>query len=134
MVHPIFFVENALILMFKIKEILFTIPLVVFGIVYAPLSSAQVDLLKIPAIQSEKASKGLMLSLAKAGDRLLAAGERGIVVYSDDKGQNWKQAKVPVSITITSIYFSSEKNGWAVGHDGVRVMEFPVNDDFASIR
>lgn len=119
MVHPIFFVENALILMFKIKEILFAIPLVVFGIVYAPLSSAQVDLLKIPAIQSEKASKGLMLSLAKAGDRLLAAGERGIVVYSDDKGQNWKQAKVPVSITITAIYFSSEKNGWAVGHDGV---------------
>jgi photosystem II stability/assembly factor-like uncharacterized protein len=66
-----------------------------------------------------KIRKGLMLSRAKAVDRLLAAGERGIVVYSDDKGQTWKQAKVPVSITITAIYFSSEKNGWAVGHDGV---------------
>lgn len=105
--------------MFKFKRIFVVIPCVIFGMLYAALSFGSVDLLKIPAIQSTKASKGLMLSLAKAGDRLLGAGERGIIVYSDDQGQAWNQAKVPVSVTITSIFFPTDKQGWAVGHDGV---------------
>jgi photosystem II stability/assembly factor-like uncharacterized protein len=105
--------------MFKLKKVLFLIPFFIFGISYASLSFSGVDLLKTPAIQSPKASKGLILTLAKSGTRLLAAGERGIIVYSDDQGETWNQSKVPVSITITSIYFSTDKHGWAVGHDGV---------------
>jgi photosystem II stability/assembly factor-like uncharacterized protein len=105
--------------MFKLKKVLFLIPFLIFGISYASLSFSGVDLLKTPAIQSPKASKGLILTLAKSGTRLLAAGERGIIVYSDDQGETWNQSKVPVSITITSIYFSTDKHGWAVGHDGV---------------
>ncbi len=105
--------------MFKLKKIIFLIPCFIFGISYTSLSVGGVDLLKTPAIQSTKASKGLILALTKAGNRLLAAGERGIIVYSDDQGKTWNQSKVPVSITITSIYFPTDKDGWAVGHDGV---------------
>lgn len=105
--------------MFKFKKIFIAIPCVLLGMIYASLSFGEVDLLKTPAIISPKASKGLILSLAKAGHRLLAAGERGIILYSDDQGTTWQQSKVPVSITITAIYFSTDQYGWAVGHDGV---------------
>lgn len=71
------------------------------------------------AMTSTKASHSLLLDLAKAGARLVAVGDRGHIVFSDDQGKNWKQAKVPVSAMLTSVHFASEKEGWAVGHHGV---------------
>ncbi len=58
-------------------------------------------------------------ALTRTGDRLLAAGEAGHIIYSDDMGQSWKQADVPVSVTLTSMCFATPKVGWAVGHRGV---------------
>jgi photosystem II stability/assembly factor-like uncharacterized protein len=49
----------------------------------------------------------------------VAVGEHGIIVYSDDAGKTWRQAEVPVSVTLTGIYFATPAKGWAVGHDGV---------------
>ncbi len=90
------------------------------GLVFLPhTASAAVDLLQRPAYQTVKASKGLLLAVARAGDRIVAAGERGIIVYSDDQGSSWKQATVPVSVTLTSLRFVSPARGWAAGHDGV---------------
>lgn len=77
------------------------------------------DLLDVPALRSEKASTSLLLGLAGAGARLVAVGERGIVVYTDDAGKTWSQADVPVSVTLTRVVFPSPRTGWAVGHDGV---------------
>jgi photosystem II stability/assembly factor-like uncharacterized protein len=77
------------------------------------------DLLKVPALQSKSAAKSMLLAVDKAGARLVAAGERGIVVYSDDQGLNWTQAQVPVSVTLTTLSFVSPNVGWAAGHDGV---------------
>jgi photosystem II stability/assembly factor-like uncharacterized protein len=57
--------------------------------------------------------------VTRAGQRLVAVGERGHVLYSDDNGQNWQQANVPVSVTLTAVYFPVAQKGWAVGHDGV---------------
>ena len=53
------------------------------------------------------------------GKRLVAAGERGLIIFSDDAGQSWNQAAVPVSVTLTALCFADAKRGWAVGNMGV---------------
>lgn len=62
-------------------------------------------------------AKAFLIGLAQAGDRLFATGQGGIILYSDDQGDNWTQSEVPIAVTITAITFVDEKNGWAVGHD-----------------
>lgn len=85
----------------------------------APDVYAAIDLLERPARQSTLASRSMMLAVALAGDRLVAAGERGIIIYSDDHGATWTQSVVPVSVVLTSLFFVSREIGWAAGHDGV---------------
>ncbi|HEX6590660.1 MAG TPA: YCF48-related protein [Moraxellaceae bacterium] len=72
-----------------------------------------------PAIMSAKASRSLLLDLAQAGSRLVVVGDRGHILFSDDQGKSWVQAKVPVSVMLTSVYFANAQEGWAVGHNGV---------------
>ena len=55
------------------------------------------DVLDTPADTSALASKALLNGLATAGKRMIAVGQRGHVVYSDDSGASWQQARVPVS-------------------------------------
>ncbi|MTW12157.1 hypothetical protein GM658_16250 [Pseudoduganella eburnea] len=78
------------------------------------------DPLQTPARMSARAPKAMLLSLAQAGRRTVAVGERGIVLVSDGGASAaWRQAKVPVSVTLTGVAFADALNGWAVGHDGV---------------
>jgi photosystem II stability/assembly factor-like uncharacterized protein len=77
------------------------------------------DVLDTPAAKSALAAKGLLVGLAKAGSRLVAVGQRGHVVYSDDGGTTWQQADVPVASDLVAVHFPDDRNGWAVGHDGV---------------
>lgn len=72
-----------------------------------------------PAIPSIKAHKSLLLDIASAGKRLVAVGERGHVVVSDDAGKTWRQVSVPVRSLLTAVFFADEQRGWAVGHDSV---------------
>ena len=51
--------------------------------------------------------------------RVVAAGQRGHVLWSDDAGRRWQQAEVPVSADPTGLHFPTPSTGWAVGHDGV---------------
>lgn len=69
------------------------------------------------SIESAKAKHSLLVDVAKAGTRLVAVGERGHILFSDDDGAQWQQAKVPSRVLLTSVYFSDDKHGWAVGHD-----------------
>lgn len=80
---------------------------------------AQNDLLKLPAIKSSRAVGSMLLDVTRAGDRLVAVGDRGHVLLSDDNGQSWRQGAVPVSVTLTAVHFPTPTHGWAVGHDGV---------------
>lgn len=70
-----------------------------------------------PAILSEKAAHSLLVDVTRAGNRLVAVGERGHILYSDDEGLTWKQAPTPTRTLLTAVFFSSDKSGWAVGHD-----------------
>ncbi len=75
--------------------------------------------LATPAVQTPQAQRAATLALAWAGARLVAAGERGTVLYSDDRGATWTQARVPVQVSLTALRFVDARTGWAVGHLGV---------------
>lgn len=76
--------------------------------------------LERPAVVLSDPRRAAMLGLAQAGRRVVAVGERGAVLLSDDAGQHWRQAAgVPVSVTLTAVQFVDEQRGWAVGHQGV---------------
>jgi len=72
-----------------------------------------------PAIAVKRLEQATFLGVAAAGDRLVAVGERGLIALSDDKGGTWRQAKVPVSVSLTAVAFPTSMFGWAVGHYGV---------------
>jgi photosystem II stability/assembly factor-like uncharacterized protein len=66
---------------------------------------------------SAKAKDSLLLDVASLGKRLVTVGDRGHILYSDDNGASWVQAKVPTKQMLTAVYFVDDSHGWAVGHD-----------------
>jgi photosystem II stability/assembly factor-like uncharacterized protein len=86
------------------------------GIAWAQLDPN--DSASKPAEIEPLAGSSLLLDLAVAGKRLVAVGERGHVMLSDDQGVKWRQAKsVPTRVLLTAVYFVDAEYGWAVGHD-----------------
>lgn len=77
------------------------------------------DVLERPASTARIAAAAPVLRIARCGRRLVAVGERGVVLLSDDDGQGWQQASVPVSVTLTGVQFTSPQRGFAIGHGGV---------------
>lgn len=77
------------------------------------------DTLQQAALRSPLAARSPLNAAASAGERIVAVGARGHIVYSDDRGQSWQQAEVPVSVTLTGVCFADRDTGWAVGHRGV---------------
>ncbi|MCI0916275.1 BNR domain-containing protein [Pseudomonas stutzeri] len=75
--------------------------------------------LESPAMQVPNAKRAVFSDIARAGERLVAVGERGLILLSDDNGQHWQQASVPVSVGLTAVEFVDAEQGWAVGHAGV---------------
>lgn len=89
------------------------------GLALANVGSGWRDVLDTPALKSPLAERGLLNGLARAGQRVVAVGQRGHVLWSDDGGKSWQQAEVPVSSDLVAVSFPDATNGWAVGHDGV---------------
>lgn len=90
-------------------------------VVVAPMlvAAPAADVLGRPAMQSSQSLHAVLQGIVRAGDRLVAVGERGTVLLSDDNGATWRQAVVPVSSSLVAVQFVDEKLGWAVGHAGV---------------
>ncbi len=59
------------------------------------------------------------LDLTRIGDRIVAVGERGNVLYSDDEGETWRMGETPGKAMLTAVCFANRSHGWAVGHDAV---------------
>jgi hypothetical protein len=92
------------------------------------------DLTELPAMRVEGAAHSVQLAVARAGDRLVSVGEQGIILLSDDDGQSWSQASdVPVSVTLTDVEFTSETEGWAVGHSGTVLWTETAGDQWVRI-
>jgi photosystem II stability/assembly factor-like uncharacterized protein len=85
----------------------------------SPVAMAFQTPLQIPAMHSSLIARSPLLDVVCLGRRIVAAGIRGDVLYSDDAGQSWKQAQVPVSTDLVALAFPSAALGWAVGHGGV---------------
>ncbi len=69
------------------------------------------------AVASDMATQALLLDVARAGPRLVAVGEFGHVLLSDDNGENWRQAaSVPTRNTLVGVTFIDNQTGYAVGH------------------
>jgi photosystem II stability/assembly factor-like uncharacterized protein len=70
-----------------------------------------------PAEIAPLAATSLLLDVKYAGQTLVAVGDRGTILRSDD-GVTWTQVAVPLHVTLTAVAFADDKQGWAVGHDG----------------
>lgn len=66
-----------------------------------------------------RASTSTLVDIDRAGSRLVAVGERGHVLYSDDEGTHWHQGKMPFTRMLTGVSFVDDKFGWAVGHQSM---------------
>ncbi len=88
------------------------LPAIVFG-------AAAKDVLDRPALKVVDPVHTVLVDVTRAGSRLVAVGERGIVIFSDDAGDTWHQADVPVGATLTTVVFTAPDQGWAAGHSGV---------------
>lgn len=65
-----------------------------------------------------KPDRIVLMDVTTAGRRLIAVGERGFTLASDDAGKTWKARPTPVDRTLTGVAFSDDKTGVAVGHGG----------------
>jgi photosystem II stability/assembly factor-like uncharacterized protein len=65
-----------------------------------------------------KPARTILIDITRAGDRLVAVGERGFALLSDDAGKTWRARETPVTRTLTSVAFRDAKVGVAVGHGG----------------
>ncbi len=77
------------------------------------------DPLDLPAIKMASSQHALLLDGDVAGTRLLAVGERGHIIYSDNNGTQWQQADVPSRGHLNAVQFIDENQGWSVGEDGI---------------
>lgn len=71
------------------------------------------------AVIAPLAERSLLLDLEQVGDKLIAVGERGHILVSEDSGQSWSQTQAPTRTTLTGIFFLDLQQGWIVGHDQV---------------
>jgi photosystem II stability/assembly factor-like uncharacterized protein len=98
----------------------------------APALSARADQARAQALVAEppkleknvnsdtpiwRATHRLLLGIARAGTRLVAVGNAGVVLLSDDEGKSWRQAKTPTDELLTAVVFPTPREGWAVGQD-----------------
>jgi photosystem II stability/assembly factor-like uncharacterized protein len=82
-----------------------------------------------PARVRAGAAKSALLDLALAGTRLVAVGERGHVLLSDDHGKAWRQAKsVPNRTTLTCVHATDATTLWAAGHGGIVLKSADAGD------
>ncbi|NDY91799.1 WD40/YVTN/BNR-like repeat-containing protein [Ideonella livida] len=63
--------------------------------------------------------RAVLLAAARRRDgRLLVAGERGLILWSDDAGHSWRQAQTPTTVSLTALACQGEQRAWATGHGG----------------
>jgi photosystem II stability/assembly factor-like uncharacterized protein len=71
-----------------------------------------------PAEIMPRAAHALVMGVTDTGDHLIAVGDHGEILASND-GRNWAQVDVPVRSPLSAVSFADKQNGWVVGHDAV---------------
>jgi len=92
------------------------------GLMTVPFAHAEGEAGAAPArsltVVEIKTDRIILMDVTHAGDRLVAVGERGFALLSDDAGKTWKARETPVTRTLTGVAFKDAKVGIAVGHGG----------------
>lgn len=82
---------------------------------------AQINPAVMPAsgpLSRQSMSRLLLTDATRFGNRVVAVGDRGYIVYSDNNGESWQRAKTPPGTPLlTAVFFLDAQTGWAVGHD-----------------
>ncbi len=90
---------------------------------YSSAVSAQINPAVMPVtgpLSKQTMSRLLLTDSARIGNRVVAVGDRGYIVFSDSNGEKWERAAVPPKVSLlNAVFFSDLKTGWAVGHDSV---------------
>ena len=60
-----------------------------------------------------------LVDAERFGNRIVAVGDRGYIVISDDFGRSWRRAQSPPEPLITAVDFLDDRSAIAVGHDSV---------------
>jgi len=84
------------------------------GYTFSPKSPPQVELL------ATRPDRVQINGLFNLGSRVIAVGERGSILLSDDQGVSWQPAAVATQrdATLTAVVALDDKRLLAVGHDG----------------
>lgn len=69
-----------------------------------------------PAVDAPKAAKNRLLDVTLAGEHLVAVGQQGVILYSQD-GASWNQSSSPTDVMLTRVRFTDAQHGWAMGYD-----------------
>ncbi|MGM0481679.1 MAG: WD40/YVTN/BNR-like repeat-containing protein [Pseudomonadota bacterium] len=79
------------------------------------------EVIEAPALTSTptKIKSSVLIEIAAAGDRLVAVGDYGNIIYRSPEDSTWQQASVPTSVLLTSVTFFNDLVGYATGHHGV---------------
>ncbi|MEP7155991.1 MAG: YCF48-related protein [Betaproteobacteria bacterium] len=84
---------------------------------------AQINLAVMPVtgpLSKQTMTRLLLTDSARIGNRIVAVGDRGYIVYSDSNGESWERAATPPGTPLlNAVFFTDPTNGWAVGHDAV---------------
>jgi photosystem II stability/assembly factor-like uncharacterized protein len=103
----------------RFLEAAFGASVLLFPVVGKSESLAGVKAIDTESIYVRCPTDVLLVSITRIGNRLIAVGEHGVIVYSDDSGVTWTQADVPVDVTLTCVAFATPMEGWVAGHFGV---------------
>ena len=93
--------------------------LVVCGAVLAQSQAPAAPATRAAPVAAATLQRLLLVDAARAGARLVAVGDRGAILLSDDEGRTWRGAQAPAAPLLTAVAFSGESVGLAVGHDSV---------------
>lgn len=64
-------------------------------------------------------SRLLLIDAERHGNRVVAVGDRGYILLSDDNGESWRRAKAPATPLLSAVTLVDGKHAWVVGHDSV---------------
>ena len=84
----------------------------------APAPAPAKDVKPRAAEMAPLASRSLLLAAARAGDRVITVGDRGVILATTD-GAKWEQMAAPVHTMLTAVSFGDASSGWVGGHDAV---------------
>ncbi len=85
-------------------------------------------------LSKQTMSRLLLTDSTRSGNRIVAVGDRGYIVFSDSNGETWERAKAPTNLPLlNSVHFADANTAWAVGHDAVILKSTDKGQTWAQI-